>query len=281
MKEHTHENVQIQPNIQVHFLTYEDSNFLVNNHWHNSLEILLIKSGKMNIWINDHLTQLGKNQIIIINSKDIHSTKCLEPTNVQLLQIPYALLKVSIPDIDDIRFDPDIILDCTQKLETLKTLYELLTKMGDVYETKDTGYALRFSSIIYELLYILVRDCRVDVSSTRKHKNSITHKRLITIMDYVNIHYSEPISLNEAANLISLNPEYFCRFFKKNMGTTFLDYVNEIRLSHVFQDIQNTDKTITGILAIHGFTNYKLFLKMFHEKYGCTPIQIRKSKQLL
>lgn len=276
MREHTHENVQIQPNIQVHFLTYEDSNLLVNNHWHNSLEILLIKSGKMNVWINDHLTQFGKNEIIIINSKDIHATKCIEPTTVQLLQIPYSLLKVSIPDIEDIRFDPDSISNHEQKVKMLNSLHELLTRMGDVYKTKEIGYALQFSSLIYELLYVLIKDCRIDVSSTLKQKNSITHKRLITIMDYVNLHYSESISLNEAANLLSLNPEYFCRFFKKNMGITFLDYVNEIRLSHVFQDIQNTDKSITKILAIHGFTNYKLFLRMFHEKYECTPMQMRK-----
>ncbi len=280
MKEHTHENIQIQPNIQVRFLTYQDNNLLVNNHWHNSLEILLIKSGKMNVWINDHLLQFGKNQIIIINSKDIHATKCLEPSTVQLLQIPYSLLKVSIPDIEDIRFDPDSISNHEQKAKMLKTLHQLLTKMGDIYKTKENGYALQFSSLIYELLYVLIKDCRIDVSSTLKQKNSIIHKRLITIMDYVNIHYSEPISLNEVANLISLNPEYFCRFFKKNMGITFLDYVNEIRLSHVFQDIMHTDKSITGILAIHGFTNYKLFLKMFHEKYGCTPLQMRKPKQL-
>lgn len=278
MKELTHENIHIQPDIQMHFLTYQDSNLLVNNHWHNSLEILLIKSGKMNIWVNDHLAQYGTNEICIINSRDIHATKCIEPTIVQLLQIPYSLLKTSIPDIEDIRFEPDIMIDSEQKNQTLAILLGLLNELGVVYAAKETGYALKFSSLVYELLYILVSNCQIAINPSIKKKNNINNMRLTAIMNYVKNNYSQSLSLKEAASAVSLNPEYFCRFFKKNMGITFLDYVNEVRMSHVIQDIINTEKPITEILSIHGFTNYKLFLNMFHEKYGCTPLQMRKQQ---
>jgi AraC-like DNA-binding protein len=232
----------------------------------------------MNVWVNDHLSQFQANDMVLINSKDIHSTKCLEPTIVQLLQIPYALLQASIPELEDIRFDLDAVSNPLKKREVTDQLHTLLIKLGEVYVARETGYALQFSSLIYELLFLLVQNCRVDVSLTTKQKNSITHKRLITIMDYVKLHYKEPISLQDAASLIALNPEYFCRFFKKNMGITFLDYVHEIRLSHVFEDLMTKDTSITQLLEIHGFSNYKLFLTMFHEKYGCTPLQMRKKR---
>jgi len=279
MKELTHESIHIQSDIQMRFLTYQDSNLLVNNHWHNSLEILLIKSGKMNIWVNDHLVQYGKNEICIINSRDIHATKCIEPTIVQLLQIPYSFLKTSIPNIGDIRFEPDIIVDSNQKFFILATLHQLLTELGTVYAAKETGYVLKFNSLINELLYVLIRGCCVTVNSSVKKKNNINHMRLDAVMDYVKNNYSQSLTLKEAASAVSLNPEYFCRYFKKNMGITFLNYVNEVRMSHVIQDIINTDKPITEILAIHGFTNYKLFLSMFHEKYNCTPLQMRKQQK--
>jgi AraC-like DNA-binding protein len=96
------------------------------------------------------------------------------------------------------------------------------------------------------------------------------------IIDYVKEHYAEPITLKNAAALVSLNQEYFCRFFKKNMGTTFLDYLNEERMSHIYRDVIDTNNSITQILDTHGFTNYKLFIRMFREKYGCTPIKKRK-----
>lgn len=49
------------------------------------------------------------------------------------------------------------------------------------------------------------------------------------ITSYVKEHYAEDISLQEIARLVSLNPDYFTRFFKKYMGMTFLDYVNSVQ----------------------------------------------------
>ena len=52
---------------------------------------------------------------------------------------------------------------------------------------------------------------------------------------------------------------------------TFLEYVNSIRLSHIHQDLLNTNYSISELLERHGFTNYKLFSKMFRDTYGCSP----------
>lgn len=178
--------------------------------------------------------------------------------------------------MDNIRFDFDLIEDSQKKSETLFHIRSLLFSMGELYQRKEPAYTLKFTSLLYELLYLLVKDCQAQISSTKKAKNQMNHKRLTLIMDYVKEHYTEPISIKEASLLVSLNPEYFCRYFKKNMGITFLDYVNEVRMSHVYRDIMTTDLSITHILTLHGFTNYKLFLHMFREKYGCTPMQKRK-----
>jgi AraC-type DNA-binding domain-containing proteins len=274
-----HENVQIQPDIEVHFLTYKDNSLLVTNHWHNSLEILLIKSGKMNAWVNDKEYLLVQGDFIIINSRDIHATKCLEPSVIQLLQIPYHFLELRIPDMEHIRFEPEQIADSTKKGEVSSQIHTLLSQLGEAYYESGPSHALKFSSILFQFLYLLVEECKTDTSSTVEIKNEINRKRLLIIINYVKSHYSEPISLQDAADLISLNQEYFCRFFKKNMGTTFLNYVNEVRMSHIYRDIMDTNETITYILEKHGFSNYKLFMKMFHEKYDCTPIKKRKQQR--
>ena len=61
------------------------------------------------------------------------------------------------------------------------------------------------------------------------------------------------------------------------MGTSFLQYLNEVRITHIYQDLQNTDHPISEIMAANGFTNQKLFNKTFKNIYGCTPSSIRKS----
>ena len=85
----------------------------------------------------------------------------------------------------------------------------------------------------------------------------------------------EPLSLSDISDRFALNPEYFCRFFKKNMGFTFLEYVNMVRLSHIYSDLMQTGDSITQIMERHGFINYKVFNRMFKEVYGCLPSKFR------
>ena len=52
------------------------------------------------------------------------------------------------------------------------------------------------------------------------------------------------------------------------MGVTFLEYQNEYRLSFIYKDLINTKAPVHVILERHGFTNYKLFRRMFQEHFG-------------
>ena len=97
-----------------------------------------------------------------------------------------------------------------------------------------------------------------------------------TILDYIAQNYRH-ISIEEIAGIAYLQPGYFCRFFKKCMGITFLEYQNELRLSFIYQDIISTDDSIKDILERHGFTNYKLFRRMFFEHFKASPTEVRKT----
>ena len=106
---------------------------------------------------------------------------------------------------------------------------------------------------------------------------SQSNDTLREIITYVNEHYTEKLSLEEVANQIGFSREYFCRFFKKKMGVTFLEYQNEYRLSFIYKDLINTKDPVHVILERHGFTNYKLFRRMFQEHFGCTPTKVREN----
>ncbi len=69
----------------------------------------------------------------------------------------------------------------------------------------------------------------------------MTIDRIRKVMSYVEEHYKENISLQDVSDLLGIGKEYFCRFFKKNMGISFLQYLNEVRLSHIYQGLMDTD----------------------------------------
>ena len=100
-------------------------------------------------------------------------------------------------------------------------------------------------------------------------------ERLDQICTYVEHHYMEEISLQDAADELGLNREYFCRFFKQNTGISFIRYVNQVRINHIYQELLHSDEGIQEITERHGFYNQKLFYRMFKERYDCSPRQLK------
>ena len=57
---------------------------------------------------------------------------------------------------------------------------------------------------------------------------------------------------------------------------SFLQYVNKVRVSHIYQDLIRTDIPVGELADQNGFSNQKLFNRTFKEIYGCTPREARQ-----
>ena len=128
-----------------------------------------------------------------------------------------------------------------------------------------------------EFLYILFTNYSYKEMNAGKESRQIA--RLKDVLRYVAKNYQEPIALKEAADIASLNQDYFCRMFKKCMGVTFLEYVNQVRINHIHEGLLATEDSITDILEHNGFTNYKVFSRMFKAQFGMTPRELRKLQE--
>ena len=204
-------------------------------------------------------------------------------TNIGIVfQIPMDFIRLYIPDVQQLRFVLDDPSPDPIRQTKLNRFKETLRQMQIADDIRPDGYVLRFNSLLFEMLFQLYHNFSVkifhaDLSHKEKDLNRLTH-----VLDYTNQNYNRPISLEEIsgiafleADALGLNKEYFCRFFKKHMGLTFLEYQNEVRLSHIYHDLITTKDTLQQILERHGFTNYKLFRRMFQEHFHGTPSQIR------
>jgi YesN/AraC family two-component response regulator len=275
-----HEIIAPKTGLPVYFDIHRTYNQLVASHWHNHLEVLYVFQGTMHIVRNDEKYTISKNDLFIINSGDIHLTRSPGNVEVLLLQIPYELLRQSIPDYEDIRFKEYYSQnELNEEPAFQNMIYHLLT-MRKLYEQSKSGYQFLFISSLNLFLHSLYTNYIVNENIKEKNKSTKNLNRLKEVLDYVEKNYSEPISLKYAASLVALNPEYFCRCFKKYTGFTFIEYVNMVRLTHIHSDLLDTDDSITIIQEKHGFTNYKLFNRMFKEAYGCTPSKLRYNNHI-
>lgn len=138
-------------------------------------------------------------------------------------------------------------------------------------------FRLEAEGIILQTVAQLIRYFSSTSAVQLADTHLMTIDRIRKVMSCVEEHYKENISLQDVSDLLGIGKEYFCRFFKKNMGISFLQYLNEVRLSHIYQGLMDTELPIAELMEENGFSNQKLFNRSFKALYGCTPSSVRKT----
>ena len=70
------------------------------------------------------------------------------------------------------------------------------------------------------------------------------------------------------------------RFFKKHMGLTSIQYINNYRLEKAAYLLTSTNNSIMDISLEVGFDNLSYFNKLFKKKYNITPKEFRFKNKL-
>jgi AraC family transcriptional regulator, melibiose operon regulatory protein len=87
--------------------------------------------------------------------------------------------------------------------------------------------------------------------------------------------YTEPLTVAEISNAVSLHPNYAMNLFKKAFGTTLIDYLTHHRVSHAQRLLATTDEKIVEIAFSSGFNSVSRFNEAFRRACGCTPREYR------
>lgn len=107
-------------------------------------------------------------------------------------------------------------------------------------------------------------------------KGRENEKRINIVCQYIQKHATETLTIHKAAALIHLSPSAFCKFFKRMTAKTFSDYVNEIRITNVCNDLLATDKQVAEIAYENGFETLTYFNRIFLKKKNMSPSSYRK-----
>ncbi len=270
-----HEIVSHNPDIDVRFYLSVDGGSYVPPHWHNSLELVYMLEGSMTVIYEDKRVKINPTEISIVNPRVIHAVSSVK-NKALVLQIPNSIFEKYVPNYNLIRFNADInpknVVDKT-KLDRLKKIFY---DMYIVYDVRPNAYLLRFNSLLYDLLYSLVHSYSYYISEKAAEYENKKLDKIKDMMFYIEKNHKEKISTNNVVSAFGYNSDYAARIFKEAIGMTMTQYLYEIRLNEVNNDLHFKNKTINDILEYHGCTNYKYFMKLFKERYGCTPKKKRE-----
>ena len=152
-------------------------------------------------------------------------------------------------------------------------LTKLLFAINEAADLERTIYFLQLLDQIVKsetYQFISSSSYRNQYSSQDFKGNQVDH-----IIRFVLENYNKEIKLNEAAEMANMNKQAFCRFFKNRTQKSFIQFVNETRISIACQEMMKTDNLISNIAYDSGFSSLSNFNKIFKSIKCITPRQFK------
>ena len=149
--------------------------------------------------------------------------------------------------------------------ETAYTLSDLYIREVDTLKSADA---------INKLHRKMVYDYTDRMKKIARTKHYSRH--VISTLEYINDHLNEPISVDDLAGALKLNKSYLCVLFKKEMGITIGNYIEEKKNELAMDYLANTDIPYIDISNALGYRSYSYFIHAFKKKNGTTPAKYRQ-----
>lgn len=154
----------------------------------------------------------------------------------------------------------------------LSRMRELLQAALTPHEQTLSNYAC--SAILYTLLTEIIQRVSVEGSDTVGQQ----YERLKPVLDYIDQHYAEEITLQTLAGLMCVTPEYFCHLFKKTTGIRPISYVNQVRINKSKELLlDNVQRGMQDIAHQVGFESASYYGAIFKKLERLTPGAFRRS----
>jgi YesN/AraC family two-component response regulator len=240
-------------------------------HWHKNIEICRVVEGECDFLIRGTNYHVQCGDIIVIGSGEVHT-----------------LNKKHDCKIDICTFAPSVLYGvdaCTENVCTHITnkqlsffgikekIDECFSSMYEEYHKKDNGAKILLQANLLRLYGLLVR--YFEIKET-KHNSSVGRELLQKILEYIQEHYSERISLETVAEKFNYSPVYISSIFKRYAGINYKYYLDNIRVIEAAELLTASDMTVTEISRACGFENIRTFNNVFKKITNETPMRIKK-----
>lgn len=248
-------------------------------HWHNDLEINLIREGEAVFQVYQKSYRVRTGEGFLLNRNVPHS--CSSPGNEH---VRYSTILVR-PDFLYGDFGSDVERKCFQPFlqnsaipciyltgfdENGKEILQKLNQVEEAFDQKRFCYELKIKGLLCEAFAMILYGHRQELTKFVP-ANLQELERLEKMLNYLNMYFTEVISLQDLADQVHLSREVCCRLFKKMTGKTITGYLEEYRVNKSFSLVQSGQYSMTQITEMVGFSNPSRFASAFRKRFGCNP----------
>ena len=252
------------------------------NHWHREMEIICIDQGKGLARLNRETIRLKKGDLLIVNSGVIHGIKSDNRNILYYRSVVFDLNFLS-GSAGDLCQEKVMVLLMENKAEFIhvitdadknyEQLYHLFCEIHQCHNEKKPYYYIHLKALFYEFFYEMFTGNYIITTDAEQNRNLLSVKK---VLEYISIHYREPLSVKELSGISNYSEFYFMKLFKQYTGKTAAAYLNDYRLEKAKSLLLHTDNSVTDIAAEAGFNNTSYFIKKFQEANQISPHKFRK-----
>ncbi len=259
----------LENNFSIKFIDLHETPRLIP-HWHEHIELLYFFGGECIFTLNGKTFPVREGDLVAINSTEIHSFVSQEvPQYFCILIYPQFFSDIS----------PDSIIPLESLVRGDEYVAKLVTQIKEEFSRASKGSDMLLKGSVYHLMAYLVRNYTAERPTQRELGNrSALLERTSIVLKYISENYSEKITTAQLASLCFLSESHFCRFFKKAIGKSAIDYINEYRVEKASVLLTQTDESISSIAALTGFEDSNYFSRVFRKYKNTTPESFRANK---
>ena len=248
-------------------------------HWHNEIEITMVAEGSMEYCLPSGSCTLARGDIIFVNSNVLHMTKFRQDETFLQKGVLFSHQLVSGPSgsLINTKFVKPVLSNRTaghmvfgRDTPQGRTIRGHLEKLFALMEELPEGYEIEARNILSAVWLIVYKELPEDNVSL-----NADFERMKYMMDYINKHYSEKISLKEIASAAHLSDRECNRTFRRVMDLTPFAYLGEMRIDQARELLRTTERPITEIAAAVGFSSSAYFAAVFRKSTGKTPTEYK------
>lgn len=251
---------------------------MTETHFHNYYELNLSVSGGNRFFINDRIHDARPGDLFCLSDRDLHKNMVPKDMFYERYMVtfkPETVLPfceegkdlLEVFTMDRSQFDAHLSL-------TSEEMLELRTLLNDtIYHSRSTYYQDR-TYLKIKLIEILLAIHRFYHKGDHKQKKAVRlpDSKTAEILDYLNHHISETISLERLSEHFYMNRTYLCDLFKRETGFTINQYITNRRILRAC-DLLKSGHSVTEVTHAVGYSNDSHFIRTFKKLVGKTPKQ--------
>ncbi|MFA9376192.1 MAG: AraC family transcriptional regulator [Lachnotalea sp.] len=253
-----------------------------HSHFHPYYEIYYLSSGKRKIFVNDTLYTLNRGDVLFIHKNMLHRTTYISNETHERFALNFSdkyllplLVNTSKQDLLDCFKSPLISIQVNRRNYIEDLFKKIIDESVNLDEFSDHLLNNYFQELIIFLIRYQINYAQLTIPTT------MTDEVIQSTAKYIRCNYTLAITLEMAASHASMSSTYFSKKFKKVTGFGFKEYLCKIRLVEASKRLLETNDSITTIAFECGFSDSNYFGDVFKKWKGISPLQYRKTNELV